>query len=106
MPTPKWDNLDVFVDLDDFAFTATRDDGGTFPVILEEQYLSRELGTYDVDYTVEVGNPWITARARDLVGLKKRTRLKIDGVQYWLTHDPQPDGTGMATAKLSRSDDR
>lgn len=104
MPTPVWDDLDDFLSLDDFAITATPDGGQTFPLIVEEQYFSAELGTYDMN----TSDPWATAKASDVVGLKKRSRLAIKqnsalyGV-FWLTHDPEPDGTGMATLRLSRS---
>ncbi|GAB6853013.1 head-tail joining protein [Asaia astilbis] len=104
MPVPAWDDLDSFLSLDDFAVTATPDGGQAFALIVEEQYFSAELGTYDMN----TSDPWATAKASDVVGLKKRSRLTIKqnslpyGV-FWLTHDPKPDGTGMATLRLSRS---
>lgn len=110
MPTPAWDDLGAFLSLDDFAVTAKTSGGQTFPIILEEAYFSHELGAYDLN----TAEPWGTAKWADVQGLKKRALVtlsqSIAGVQtfsqpYWLVHDPEPDGTGMAVLRLSRTAD-
>lgn len=108
MPTPAWDDLDAFLSTDDFAVTAAPENGPSFSLIIEEQYFSAELGTYDMN----TASPWGTAKASDVASLKKRDRITLTqavggqpvpcGV-FWLTHDPEPDGTGMAVLRLSRS---
>lgn len=104
MPTPAWDDLDAFVSTDDFAVTATPETGKPFAIILEEQFFSAELGTYDM----ATASPWGTSKASDVALLKKRDRIALTqgGVPcgiFWLRHDPEPDGTGMAILRLSRS---
>ena len=99
MPRPHWDKPDDFLNVEDFAVIARSDDGRELKVILEEQYLSRDLSTYDVALPA----PWITGKESDMRDLKKRDRLLIEGVVYWLLHDAEPDGTGFASAKLSRT---
>lgn len=98
MHQPAWDNLDDFLDPGDFAVPAVCEDGRSFPVIIEERYFSHDLGGYIMD----APEPWAIAKQSDGAGLKKRNRLTINNVVYFLTDDPQPDGTGMITLPLSR----
>ncbi|MDF7673543.1 hypothetical protein PT277_01535 [Acetobacteraceae bacterium ESL0709] len=99
MPALPWEELDQFLDEHDFAFRAKRQDGQSFPVIIDEEYQRESMG----GYVMTSANPVMIARETDLATLKKRDRLTISGVDYWLTDDPEPDGTGIARAPLSRS---
>lgn len=99
MPALAWENLGEFLDTDDFAFLAMVAGGRTFPVIIDEDYQRETMG----GFVMTTAQPTLVAREKDLAGLKKRHRITVAGVDYWLTDDPEPDGTGMATAPLSRS---
>lgn len=98
MPALPWEDLDVY--LSDFAFMATvGKSGATFPVILEEQAMSHDLGTYDLN----IAAPTVTAKESDVKDLVKNDTLTIGGVKYWLTESPHLDGTGFAIVELGRS---
>lgn len=97
MPRLAWDDLEAF--LDDFAFPATVSGGRTFPAIIDEEYERESMG----GFVMTTAQPTLVARETDLNGLKKQSRITVQGVSYWLVDDPRPDGTGMATAPLSRS---
>lgn len=97
MPRLAWDELEVF--LDDFAFPATVSGGRTFPAIIDEEYEREGMG----GFVMTTAQPTLVARETDLKGLKKQARITVQGVNYWLVDDPRPDGTGMSTAPLSRS---
>lgn len=53
MPAPTWEDLDEFLDVDEFATPATvhRQDGAILSVvgIYDDPYLNAELGEYDMD---------------------------------------------------------
>lgn len=99
MPALAWENLREFLNTDDFAFLATVEGGRTFPVIIDEEYQRETMG----GFVMTSASPTLVAKEKDLAGMKKRHRITVAGVDYWLTDDPEPDGTGMATAPLSRS---
>lgn len=106
MPSPDWERLDDFLSTDDFAITAkfTSDETGRARLvsgIFDEQYVNADLGEYSMD----TGQPRFMCKECDVVGLKKHdecTFAKLPGVKFELTHDPLPDGVGMATVLLGR----
>jgi len=106
MPAPAWENLDDFLSVDDFAIVATFTRQGSGQVrqvrgIFDEQYVDADLG----EYTMDTGEPRLTCKEADVVGLKKHdacTIAGIPGVNYELSHDPVPDGTGTAVVRLER----
>lgn len=99
--TPVWDDLDTFLDLDDFAVEvllfpevgAPR----TVPAIFDRPFLSADLG----EYMAETEQPRITARETDLQGMTRGGRVEIAGTVYDVLGGPQADGTGMATLPLA-----
>src|SRR5690606_35376931 len=110
---PAWETLDDFLSLDDFAVLAIFVPAGgvarePVPVIFDEPYVNAETGEYDM----AAGEPRVTCKAVDVIGLKKNDECVIverrqDGTllevaRYVLDHDPYPDGTGMAGVMLSR----
>jgi len=108
MRAPAWERLDDFLSEDDFAVRAVfiPEGGKGVPrnpvtVIFDEPYYNAEMGEYDM----ATGEPRVTCKASDVAGLKKHDACMIDGVRFVLDHDPYPDGTGMATVKLSRDFD-
>lgn len=100
MPAPAWDDLDVFVDLADFAVVATLTLAGSsraVKCIFDDPYLNAQLGEYEWDG----GKPRITAKEVDLVGVTRTTPVFVNGKQYYALTNPQQDGTGMAVLTLS-----
>ena len=106
---PSWENLDVFLQLDDvggFGTTATLQftDGSERSVkgILDEPYLNAQLGEYEVDDV----QPRFTCKAADVVGVKRRDCFLLgDGRKFFVMGFPQQDGTGMAVLKLETASD-
>lgn len=98
--TPAWDNLDDFLDTDDFATVATftSQAGATKQVkgIFDEPYLDAQLGEYNMD----ASSPRFTCKAGDAAGTKRNDTCAIGGNQYDVL-SVQPDGTGMATVQLA-----
>ncbi|QAU22883.1 hypothetical protein EO087_01845 [Dyella sp. M7H15-1] len=106
MTHPAWDNLDEFLDPDDFAimvtFVSTPDGSATgvqrkLPVIFDDPHYDQDLG----EYLMNASEPRCTCKAVDVIGFKKRDRAMIDGRAYLLEHDPQPDGVGMAVVTFA-----
>lgn len=102
MPAPAWENLDDFLDLDDFAHAGVVgfQAGGTRTVngIFDDPYLDAQLGEYAMDSS----DPRFTAKESDLVGVRRGDTLVVAGVTYDILTGPQPDGTGMAMLKLAK----
>jgi hypothetical protein len=107
MPSPAWEDLDQFFDVDDFATTATftRVNGQVLPPvkgIFDEPYFDKQLG----EYIQDGGDPRITCKAADVVGLKKHDACVVastPGIQYAVLHDPKYDGTGTCVVYLKRT---
>jgi hypothetical protein len=103
MTTPAWDDLDAFVDTDDFAVaaTVTLQGGQTRTVngIYEGPYVKAILGR-DTEYDTE--RPTFHCKASDVAGIQRGDGIAIPGQGNFgvLTH-PQPDGNGMAVLELA-----
>lgn len=102
MPFPAWDNLDEFVDPDDFAIKAIIVQGGvTRPAInciFDEPYLNAQIGEFEMDSA----QPRITAKESDLVGVKAKATCTVAGKTYAVVSPPQADGNGMAVLLLAK----
>lgn len=106
MPSPKWERLDDFLQLGDFAIEAIFTPAGGQPrppvaVIFDEPYFDGNLGEYVQDSAV----PRFWTKEADIVGLKKHDECAfpdMPGIHFELLHNPRPDGTGGATIELSR----
>jgi hypothetical protein len=100
MPAPVWDDLNIFVDPDDFAVVAVLTLSGSsrnVKCIYDDPYMNALLGEYDWDGS----KPRITAKETDLVGVTRTTPVFVNGKQYYSLTNPQQDGTGMAVLTLS-----
>lgn len=97
LPPLEFDDLDAF--LGDFALDASAAGRPPFRLIVEEQYMSKDLGTFDAT----LASPWGAAKSTAVAGMKKRDTLIVGRIRFWLTDDPQPDGTGFSVVNLSRS---
>ncbi|UWS06397.1 head-tail joining protein [Phaeobacter inhibens] len=102
MVSPAWDDLDAFLQVDDFAIKATVTPRGGVPRqikgVFDEPYFNAQLGEYEVDAT----QPRLTCKAADVVDLRERDQVTINGQNYYLLSNPQEDGTGMAVLALAR----
>lgn len=109
MPSPRWENLDDFLDPDDFAIMAIFTPAGgpvrpAVAVIFDEPYFDGNLG----EYVQDSAEPRFWTKETNVAGLKKHdmcTFADIPGVVFELVHDPKPDGTGGATVVLGRFTD-
>ncbi|HHW4680410.1 MAG TPA: head-tail joining protein [Xylella taiwanensis] len=102
MSHPSWDDLDAFLDTGDFAVMAqlsseTSGQVQTCPIIFDAPYMEADLG----DYRMNAPGPSFTCKQVDVAAFKKHDRAVIEGQRYRLTHDPQPDGTGLSLVRLA-----
>lgn len=103
MPAPEWENLDDFLDVDEFATEATVEFQDVLqadrPIvgIFDEPYLNAELGEYSMD-TVQ---PRFLCKAAAVAGVQRGDVLLIGSDRWDILTGPQPDGTGMATLSLA-----
>ena len=111
MPAPLWEDLDVFLNTDDFAMfgTVTLQSGAvrTFTGIFDDPYLNAELGEYDMDNM----RPRFLCRETDAAGITRGDTITVfqkdkRGVVVWsrnydILTSEQPTGDGMAVLDLS-----
>ena len=64
--------------------------------IFDNAYFLQEIGDMDLDNT----QPRITCVEADVIKVKKEDTVKIDGILYDVTRNPQGDGTGMCVIPL------
>lgn len=108
MPSPAWEDLDTFFDVDDFATTATftKEGGQVLPPvrgIFDDPYFDKQLG----EYVMTDSDPRITCKEVDVAGVKKHDECVIasmPGKKYSVLHDPKPDGTGTCVVYLAREE--
>lgn len=101
MPAPAWEDLDAFLNVDEFAITATvsLQDGTTRTVrgIFDDPYLNAELGEYEMD----TNRPRLTCKESDVIGVTRGDVVEIDGKAYDVLSAPHADGTGMAMLEMA-----
>jgi len=109
MTSPAWDDLDAFMDTDDFAVAAVIQfqAGGTRDVtgILEDPYLGARM---NVDFVEDTTKPTFQLPLARCTGIKRGDILvatvpKVGTVTYDIMTRPQPLGDGMAQLELSRA---
>lgn len=96
-----WEDLDVFLDVGDFAVQATLrlQDGSERLVraIFDDPYLNAELGEYELDST----QPRLTCKWGDVQDVTRGDVAEVSGRVYDVVTNAQPDGTGMAVLALA-----
>lgn len=101
MPSPAWEDLDAFLDVDEFAIVATvrLQNGTTRSVrgIYDDPYLNAQLGEYEAD----TNRPRLTCKESDVIGVTRGDEVVIDGRVFDVLTAPQSDGTGMATLMMA-----
>jgi hypothetical protein len=74
-------------------------DGLPLAGIFDEKYVDAKLGDYDM---VAGGQPRLRCMSVDVSGLKKHDQATIEGIVYYLDHDPMPDGHGYSFLFVSK----
>lgn len=106
MPSPAWEDLDDFLQDDDFACPAVISLAGGAAIalsgIFDDPYVGAELGEYDHDTT----GPRFTCK-ESLVGAVRRgdtitITFPAGAKTYDIMTGAQPDGTGMAVLELTQ----
>jgi len=101
MPAPDWENLDDFLDAEEFAVQAVIElqdaTSRTVTGIYDDPYLNAELGEYDMD----TSRPRFTCKETDVQGVTRGDTISIDGTVMDIMTSPQPDGTGVALLDLA-----
>lgn len=104
MPRLPWDDLDAFLNADEFAVHATvrLQEGGTRIVrgIFDDPYLNAQLGEYEAD----TSEPRISGKETDLAGVRRGDVVTVAGETFDVMTSPQPDGTGWALVTMARQD--
>jgi len=104
MPSPSWENLDAFLQVDEFAVVATiTPAGGASRLvngIFDDPFLDAQLGEYRLDTSV----PRFLCSEVALAGVARGDVVEIDAVQYIALSGAKPDGTGMATLELVKQE--
>lgn len=98
MPAADWEDLDDFLDVDEFAEMVTVRSGGTGPAwqlkgIFSDAYLNAQTGEYELDSSA----PRLLCKAVDCAGITRGDTVQRGAVVYDVLTSPQPDGTGLAT---------
>ncbi|WP_430415826.1 head-tail joining protein [Marinobacter adhaerens] len=101
MPALDWENLDDFLDDEEFATEAQLffQSGGSKPVtgIFDDPYLNAQIGEYEMDSS----RPRFMGKLADLKDAKRGDTITIDGITYDVLTPAQSDGTGMASLDLA-----
>lgn len=108
MPKPAWEDLDEFLQDDDFAVPAViaLQGGGTISLsgIFDDPYIDAKLGEYDRD---TVG-PRFTVKESLVGAVRRKDTITITfpapiGAQLFnIMTGAQPDGTGLAVLELTK----
>lgn len=97
----EWEDLDAFLDVDEFATPVEVSfQGGGMAIIsgiFDAPYLNAELGEYELD----TNQPRLMCKAVDVAAVRRGDIVTIGGTGYDVLTNPQPDGTGMATLALA-----
>ncbi len=112
MPTPLWEDLDVFLNTDDFALFGTvtfqsGDPPRTFPGIFDDPDVTGQLG----EYSLETARPRFLCKETDTAGIVRGDTLLVfqknkRGVVVWsktfdLLAGGHATGDGMAVLELA-----
>lgn len=103
MPSPSWENLDDFLNPDEFAVEAVVhfQDGGERAVtgIFDDPYLNAQLGEFDMD----TSKPRLLCKEADLAGIGRGDRVTLGGKSYSVLSEPHSTGDGMATLEMAEA---
>lgn len=92
-------DLDVFINTDEFATPITYK-GNTINGIYDNTSDVARL----VGIGVESASPRVVVKSSDVVGVKSKDVLVVDGVSYYVIPPIQFDGEGLTTLLLSEDE--
>lgn len=99
---PAWEDLDAFLDPDDFGVRATiRMQAGAVRHVVgifDELYLNARIGEYEAD----TGRPRLLCKESDVAGVARGDVVELGGRTFDVLTSPQQDGTGMAVLDLAQ----
>jgi len=102
MPKASWEDLDVFLNTDEFAVPVTLQlqdkTERQINAIFDDPYLNAELGEYEFD----TNRPRLTCKESDLAGVTRGDKVVIGSITYDVLSGPQSDGTGLAMLELAK----
>jgi hypothetical protein len=100
MSWKSWDNLDHFINLEEFGIEVQRQDAKGvihgFCGLFDQSIQIAELGTY----AISTSSPRLVCKAEDAREISRGDVLQIQGQRYLVGTEPQPDGTGLAQIEL------
>lgn len=88
------EDLDVFLDTDEFAVPAVLPGAVTVNVIFDNQYAS--------PFDISASRPSCLGKSSDLDSLLFGAEIAVDGVDY-VVRSVEPDGTGMTRLLLEKA---
>jgi hypothetical protein len=101
MLQPSWENLDDFLNTDEFAVTAVLlpQSGVSRQIVglFDEPFMDAELGEYRMDQVA----PRFMCRADQVGDVTRGDVLIVQGRTLDIMQAPMVDGTGMATIRLA-----
>lgn len=103
MPAAPFEDLDDFLDVEEFATKADFKDPDGVTVktgvvgIFDDPYLNAETSEYDHD----TSDPRFAGKLADFTGIGRGYSAVIDGVEYDVLTEPQSDGAGWGTLHLA-----
>lgn len=103
MAAPDWDDLDDFLDTDDFAVLATITPKVGRVRLVSGIYDDQYMGATAGEYAADSSKPRFNCKLVDVLGLKRGDKIVIPGEgTFSVLNEPEADGTGMANLELAR----
>nr|DAV41220.1 MAG TPA: Tail attachment protein [Caudoviricetes sp.] len=104
MPQALWENLDAFLQVAEFATIAAISRDGVqlreVAGIFDDPYLNAELGEYELD----TSRPRLTCKWSDISDVLRGDVVRLDGRDFDVLTNAQPDGTGMGILQMAAVD--
>lgn len=102
MPHPAWDDVEDFIELDDFAspvvLTLQSGEQKSFPGIFDDPLMTAQTG----EYAADLRDPRLTCLESDVRGVSRGDRVVVADKPYDVLDAPHFDGTGTAVLKLAQ----
>ena len=101
------EDLHIFVDefgenisftLSDNTILNTYDDEKPLKGIFDNTFLNAELG----NVMMPMPNPTLTCVTADITAVKLGDIVTVENINYSISYEPQPDGTGMTLLELDK----
>ena len=100
MPSPSFENLDVFLDDWDEAQIGSSKNPTTIQCIFDNG--EAEIFDERSAAPVLVKQPMLTAKSSDVDSLERNAWVYVDNTEYKVKVPPKSDGTGFSTVYLTK----